>query len=276
MTTFAENATPQPKGHIAAIRWAAAIALTIAGISVAAVVQPAAADGPRLVVDASPSGNTPAELGPINSCVTVASDRSFRIDIVIQDVQDLLAWEVYLEYDPAILEVVGRDVDQFQGANPGSNVYDVSETVPDSDGLYRVAAADTADPPSPDSGSGVLARLTLRAIGPGISPASLARRDLNGDGKPDLGPFLRDANAEPIGDEDGDTFFDGATDNAQIAVDTDCPPGSQGPAPATTTDSGSTGFRGVYILAIALSAAAVAGLSTALLLYRRRAKAQPR
>jgi len=204
----------------------------------------------------------------------VSSGASFDIDIVVDDVEDLLAWEIYLEYDPTIVEIVERDVRLFQGANPGSSVYDVSEALPDNAGLYRLAAADTGDPPSPDSGSGVLARLTFKAIAPGVSTASLARRDLDGDGKPDQGPFLRNVDAVPIGDIDGDTLFDGAGANAEIAVDAPCPPGSAGPPPAADTSPDDNGIRAVYILGMGLAAAALAGISGFLVLYRRRARAQ--
>ena len=249
--------------------------IVLALISLAATAPTVLAQGPRLGVDADPEGNGPTQLGPNNPCVSVASGDIFNLDITISDVQELLAWEIYLEYDPAIVEIVERDVSPFQGVNPGSSVYDVSESLPDSDGLYRVAAADTADPPSPDSGSGVLARLTLKATAPGISTASLARRDLNDDGKPDLGPFLRNIDAEPIGDDDGDSFFDGPTDNAQIAVDTPCPPGSGVSGTtvrATPTDGG---MRLLYILAPSLAIAIVAGLTAFAFLYQRRGRAQP-
>ena len=41
-----------------------------------------------------------------------------------------------------------------------------------------------------DSGSGTLARLTLEAVGEGLSPLELPQIDFNGDGAPDLGPTL--------------------------------------------------------------------------------------
>ena len=240
------------------------------GLIALVAAQGVLAQNTLLAVDADPEGNSPTQIDQINSCIAVATSDSFDIDIVVEDVDQLLAWEIYFEYNPAIVEVIGRDVRLFQEANPGSAVFDVSERLPDSDGVYRLAAADTADPSSPDSGSGALTRLTLRAIGPGISPASLARRDLNDDGKLDQAPFLRNVDAEPIGDDNGDTFFDGSLLNAQIAVDTSCPNGS---APIASADDG--GVRSVYVLASALAAAAVAAIGATVFLYRRRAGAQP-
>jgi hypothetical protein len=112
----------------------------------------------------------------------------------------------------------------FQAANEGSNIFDLSEVLPDLDGRYGLSAADLADPPAPDSGSAVLARLTLKAVGPGISPASVPPIDFNNDGTIDLGPFLNDIHGNPIDDLDNDGLFDGQNSAAQIAVDTACPP----------------------------------------------------
>ncbi|TET53069.1 MAG: hypothetical protein E3J64_04125, partial [Anaerolineales bacterium] len=132
-------------------------------------------------VDADPAGNTATSLGPIDSCVSVSTGDTFDVDILITDVVDLLAWEVYFVYDGSIISIVDHDVQMFQAANEGSNIFDLSEVLPDLDARYGLAAADLAQPPAPDSGSGVLARLTLKAVGPGLSPASLTPIDINDD-----------------------------------------------------------------------------------------------
>lgn len=174
-------------------------------------------------VDADPAGNTATSLGPIDPCVSVSTGDTFDVDILIADVVDLLAWEVYFVYDGSIISIVDHDVHMFQAADGESNVFDLSEVLPDLDARYGVAAADLADPPAPDSGTGVLARLTLKAVGPGISPASVPPIDVNDDGKIDLGPFLNNVRGDPIDDVDDDGFFDGQIFAAQIAVDTACP-----------------------------------------------------
>ena len=271
----AERSSPPKTGRDGSpLPWL--IASVLGPLALLAVAPSVLAQGTSLAVDADPDGNSPTRVGQINRCIAVATGHMFDVDIVVDGVDQLLAWEIYFEYDPAVVEIVDRDVRLFQEANPGSAVFDVSEALPDREGLYRAAAADTADPPSPDSGSGILARLTLRALGPGISPAALARRDLNDDGKIDQGPFLRDIDAQTIGDQDGDTFFDGSVQNAQIAVDTSCPPGSDGPgAGSASTSTGDGGVRAVYLLAPAVAAAAIAGFGATILLYRRRARTQP-
>lgn len=196
-----------------------------------------AQDTPSIGVDADPTGNTATSLGPIDSCRSVSSGDTFQVDVLVVDVTDLLAWETYFAYDLSVIEVTDRDVMMFQEANAGSKVWDVSEALPDIDGWYRIAAVDLAEPAAPDSGSGVLARLTLKAVKPGVSPASVSPIDVNGDGTMDLGPFLRDVEGEPINDLDGDGFFDGPISNAQIVVDGACP---EGTPVATSTAPGAT------------------------------------
>lgn len=212
-------------------------------------------------IDADPAGNTATSLGHIDSCVQVSADAAFEVDIFVQHVSDLLAWEAYLETDPEMVRVIDRDVQLFQAANPGSGILDGSEQTPDDDGFYRLSAVDTADPPAPDSGSGVLARVTLEALGSGVSPLRLALRDLDEDGMPDQGPFLRNVDGDIIGDDTGDALFDGPIASAQVAVDANCPgTGGDGLSPAVVI--------GLVVGGIALIA--LIGLA-ALLARRRRA-----
>jgi hypothetical protein len=189
----------------------------------------AAQEAVTIGVDVEPAGNTVTSLGPIDACISVSTGDTFQVDIFVTDVADLLAWETYFVYDMSIINVVSRDVMMFQAANPGSNVWDVSEGLPDIDGYYRAAGVDIADPPSPESGSGVLARLTLEAVGAGTSLLSLSPLDVNDDGRMDLGPSLKDSEAEPIGDLNDDGFFDGPIANAEIAVGGTCPEGTPPP-----------------------------------------------
>jgi hypothetical protein len=174
-------------------------------------------------VDADPSGNTATSLGPIDSCISVSSGTTFDVDIYVTDVTDLKSWEVYFVFDPSVAIVTGVNVkNMLLAANAGSNVVDTSDLVPNTTGLYRLSAIDTASAPAHESGSGVLARLTLQAVAPGVSTGGVDLLDENGDGKPDLGPWLRNSGGEYLGDVNGDRFFDGPISQAQIAVDRGC------------------------------------------------------
>jgi hypothetical protein len=148
-----------------------------------------------------------------------------------------------------VLRIAQRDVKTFLAASAGSRVFDASEALPDLDGRYQLAAVDIAQPLSPDSGSGVLARVSLQAIGRGLSPLALPLIDDNGDGVPELGPSLVDAAANRLGDANGDTLLDNPAAAAWIAVDSTCPtgvpPGTATPpitpTPAATVTEGPDG-----------------------------------
>jgi hypothetical protein len=220
------------KQGLRGLAWAAVMLTAIfLAQSLLQVSDSGAQQSPGLGVDADPTGNTATSLGTIQSCVSVSSGQTFQVDVFIAGVTDLLGWEAYFVYDPAIVKVSERNVRMFQAANPGSQVLDTSDSPPDQGGHYRVSAVDIAEPPALDSGPGVLARLTLVAVSAGVSPASLPLIDMTGDTKPDFGPTLTDASGKSIGDANGDGLFDSPVADAWIAVDTACP---QQPPPLPT------------------------------------------
>ena len=160
-------------------------------------------------VDADPTqlpANTVTSLGSIESCIPMATNDTFEIDIFITDVVDLVGWSASFSYDGSAVNVTAANVHMFQAANAGSSIINFSDAVPDSDGSYFVGAADLGAG-AEDSGTGVLARLTLQAVAPGVSSADLAWLELKGE------------NDVPIGDNDADGYFDGSVFNALIAVD---------------------------------------------------------
>lgn len=182
-----------------------------------------------LAIDANPAGSGPTTPGEIDPCVQVANGAAFDIDIQIRDVTSLLGWEAYLVYDRAALEITAKNVKMFQAADPNTNIIDGSEPLPDDDGRFLMAAAEAAQ--SSDSGSGVLARVSMRAKAPGMTSLDLPPIDVNSDGNIDLGVILSDRRGNPIGDVDGDSFFDGAIFAAKVAVDTACPNVTPPPIP---------------------------------------------
>jgi len=180
-----------------------------------------------LAVDADPAGNLPTSVSQIDDCLVLDVGQTAEIDIVILNVSDLLAFELTFRYDPSIVEIAATprpDIRrQFLASASGSRVIDVSEGLPDPDRLHLFAAADIGED-SRESGSGVLARITLIAKGTGVSSLSIPKIDVNGDGKINLGPRLIGPEGAYIVDQDGDQFFDGPSLAAQIAVDTACSP----------------------------------------------------
>lgn len=242
----------------------------LVGATAALADAPAQQPETRIGIDADSSGNTDTSLGTIDECVVIGKDENHEIDIFVQDVTDLLAWEALITFDPEVLQIVAEDVQLFQAANEGSDVQDVSGELPDSDGRYWVQAFDAADPIAPDSGSGVLARITIQGVGPGVSDIRLPLSDLDGDDKPDEGPLLRDVDAGVIGDVDGDTLFDGPIAAARIAVDASCSD-SLGPAASGDEDEGNgIGVITVLVIVVGGIASVSAGGLAAAWAVRRR------
>ena len=190
--------------------------------------QPAAQTTVGIDVDPSNApANTATSLGSRENCRNVTTGETFNTDVVITDVLGLLAWFVAFRFDGSLLTLTEVDVQQFQAAQFPSVVRDISpEPPPDSDGRYLLAAVDVADGAS-DSGTGVLARLTLEATAPGTSDLSLFEFvAANSDG-------------DAIGDVDGDGVFDGPVFGAEIRIDgPPCPPP---PSPTPLPDADGDG-----------------------------------
>jgi hypothetical protein len=227
-------------------------------------------------VDPYASGSSATDLGELESCARINVGDTVEADVFVESVQDLLAWEAYLAYDSDIVHIVDRDVQMFQAASSGSSVFDSSEDVPDDDGLLRLGAADIADPPSPDSGSGVLARITLEGVGKGVSPLSLAPTDVDGDGTPDVGPSIKDADNAAVQDTDEDGYFDGPFKDAEMAVGVPCPADSNPAVDARGSGHNSDGEFPLWIVIAGVAAAvALAGIGGGVILMRRRRPSQP-
>ncbi|MDP2950292.1 MAG: thrombospondin type 3 repeat-containing protein [Chloroflexota bacterium] len=186
-----------------------------------------AASTVTLGVDADSAGNSATSLGAIEASRTVACGETFFMDIFIQDVTDLLVWSVTLNYDPSVLRINGQDVQMFQAANAGSDVRDRSLGDPGlaggwGGGYYDVTAADVGEAAAADSGSGVLARLTLAAVGTGSSRVSPQNPTLWGVPLPttiSVGS-VSDAEVAVVGsceDEDGD-LIDDRVDNCPLVA----------------------------------------------------------
>lgn len=234
------------------------------------------AEGDNTVaVDVVPDGNEATIVGEVETCASANVGDRFIVDLVVSDIEDLLAFEANVGFVGEVLEVVDRDVKLFLDSAEGSQVVDTSKQTPDNSGLYTTGAVDTADPLAPESGSGVLARLTLQAKREGTSDLSLVAKDDNADGRNDRGVFLRNAAGEIIGDEDGDTFFDGSVGSGQIVVGEECEDSdARVVAAAAGGDSGSDGDGGSDVLPLVIGGAVAFGLialaGAGYLAYKRR------
>lgn len=219
----------------------------------------------QIGIDANPQGNSATALGEIDDCIEASVGDTVEVDLYVQDVEALIAFEVSLRYDPAVVEITDRDVQHLLTAAEGSDVIDGSQATPDIDGRYSLSAVNTSDSPEGVSGTGVLARVTLTAVGSGISELDLRTEDINGDGTNDRGALARNADGDLIDDNNGDSFFDGVLRNAAVAVDAEC--GDASPAVSGDDDGGSL----LWILIGAGIAVIVVGGLGVLVLGRRKA-----
>ncbi|MEX1194750.1 MAG: cohesin domain-containing protein [Dehalococcoidia bacterium] len=187
---------------------AVASAVTLGALLMAAGV--GAGSSPTLLIDVgSPSG-----------CVSVDVGDEVVVSLLVENVQDLQAFEATIVHDDGILKITAQDVRIFLNTAPNSSIIDASEPLPDGNGRHLLSAADYTD--NSESGSGVLATITFEAIGTGQTTIAITQRDLNSDGHVDEGASLRAYGGIEISDFNGDGFFDGPVQSGAIAVGQAC------------------------------------------------------
>jgi hypothetical protein len=177
-------------------------------------------------VDTNTTGNDASHVGNIDRCIAITSSGTFYIDLFVKDVTDLNKWEGAFTFDESIVAVNSLTV---EGYFLGNINYPMFDCYP---GMCLVGDYDTTGAGHPGSGvagSGVLGRLALTPVGVGATtktsklyftswPLGVSAITLEDSGNPPDPPA-------PIGDLNGDRFFDGLVFNAIVVVGTDatCP-----------------------------------------------------
>ena len=251
------------------ITWLALPAVALIAFALYSPVQ--GQTGLEMGIDTDVEGNTATALGTVQACATLDVNGTHTVDVFIRNVDELLAWEGLILYDETVIEIIEADVDLFMGANAGSSVQSVVGELPDSDGIFQVGAFDASDPATPDTGSGVLAMITVRGIAEGSTELAFGDRDLDGDTIQDDGIVIRDLNTNSLGDDDGDSFFDGPVSSGLLAVGISCDAALAGEATPSPTGDGDDGTSVWTILAVAAGiGAAVVVAAGAFMALRRR------
>ncbi len=121
-------------------------------------------------IDMDTAGNTATSLGPRESCGEVSPGGTKTFDVTALNVPSstaLIAYSFTLAYDEAPLTLTSHNFHFLLASDPGSAPATVSEFIPDTNGNNRWSAAvadlASADVSPPESGSGVLSRLTISA-----------------------------------------------------------------------------------------------------------------
>lgn len=138
-----------------------------------------------LAIDADVIGggaNTADSLGARDECAALAVGGEREIDIVVEGAPavgadgksgGLHAFQFRLEYDPKLVRVAAVQAEYLLATREGSKLMSFGDVAPDSDGSLLVAFADFGEGDVNEDGSGVLARITLKAVGQGTAVLTL-------------------------------------------------------------------------------------------------------
>jgi hypothetical protein len=192
-----------------------------------------AQEGGMLGLDMQPATNDATSLGRLQPCTEAAIGAEFHADIFAANIDSLSAWELRLDYDPDVVALEAADYNQMLvSAKPSGSVF---PSLFEAEGSGRHFMAATEISGTPDSGSGVLAHLTLRAVGPGETTLSIT-------GSPTAyGPRIQGVGGEAVGDTTGDGVWDGALTDGTVVVAGDCPQATPIATPGPGSGNGGGG-----------------------------------
>ena len=211
------------------------------GGSVAVTPHAAGQTGPTVGIDMDVAGNDDSTIGVVQNCAELAQvGDTLTFDLFVKNVDPSVRIQGYqfdIDYDPSVIQINSVvDLDPA-GSEPPNDVSIISRLpsgggagfltltegpLPDTDGSFTVAGIDgTGNPAPPDNhedGEGVLARITIEAVGTGRSNLIIPGPSGGPDGNPDMivlggaGQFLTEEVA--VGE-----LFNGA-----LSVGTSCTP----------------------------------------------------
>lgn len=224
--------------------------------------QHSAAQAPTtLGVDPQTTGNTGTSIASVEDCTAVDIGDTFEVDIYITDVEELRAWELRFAFDHQVVQIVNNDFGLFLLSTTPSGSIFPSLFVEEKPDRYFLGASEYNG--TPDSGSGVLARLTMQALAPGRSPALIVSEPSY------FRPLLTDSN--------GANTFNGTIHQAEIAVGEPCsqpaptppsasptPPPSETPLPGTPVPTPSPSGEGQQVAGAASEASFVSAIPPSL------------
>ena len=125
-------------------------------------------------------GNVRDDIGPVDRCISISNGNSVTVDVVVDSIP---AWSsatltggaggisADLEYNRRVLNVTTYDTStstRLFYAVPAGTTFEQRDATPDVDGRFRFDSSQIV-PFAIDDGEGVLARITLTAVNPGIS-----------------------------------------------------------------------------------------------------------
>jgi len=120
-------------------------------------------------IDMDVAGNTATSLGPRDDCVVAAPGAVLTLDVTAEGIpasNPLVGFAFDLNYVFGAVSVDHADAAYMLVSEPGSEMFNISDPVPDSDGSWSSAVADFSDwvAVPPEYGAGVLVRLKVRVF----------------------------------------------------------------------------------------------------------------
>jgi hypothetical protein len=114
---------------------------------------------------------TPATVKVVPSSLTVSAREGFSIAVMIDGATDLGSFDLQLGFDPSVVHAQGAAVGDFLGST-GLSVLPLGPDIDNEAGTLVLGAVTLGSGEGP-SGTGVLADVSLEAVGAGESPLSL-------------------------------------------------------------------------------------------------------
>jgi hypothetical protein len=201
-------------------------------------------------LDMDPAGNTATSLGPNDTCVSTTASSTVTVDLTVTNVPPfndagtpgvpgddsggITGWQASILYSDngAPLRIETEDQNFLLVSNSGSALFSTSDTLPDNaaDNQWTSSSFDIGAGPTPEEGSGVLARLTISVD----AAAATGNYDLQVDPSPPPSSHS---------DASGATFEPHTLNLGTIAVGQACgsaPTPSPSPSPTTAPTTAPT------------------------------------
>jgi hypothetical protein len=192
------------------IIWLLALTVTLGSISKLGAIAP----------------GTKVRLEPVNSVVGL--NETFAAQVMIEEVNDLGAFQFEVAYDSSILQVKEAALGDFLGST-GRSVVSIGPEVDNEEGRVTFGAISLGSGPGP-SGTGVLATITCIAQGKGSTVLELREVQV----------LNTMANAQLITVEGGQVVVRGAAAPTPVATATSAPTDTATPEPTSTPEAVAT------------------------------------
>lgn len=133
----------------------------------------AGCSSPTKITDPTPTPNPKVVISPAMKSLTTVGE-TYEVVISVEDVSNVFGYNIYLLFDPSLVEMVSSSAGNFLGGST-TGLYAVYKDTDQGSGILIVV--DSRNDAKTSSGDGELCRITFRALTSGTS--SLEFYDVN-------------------------------------------------------------------------------------------------